>query len=109
MNEDENGRWITHDGSPCPCRGRKVEIEHANGNRFVIIAGNASLSPKGVPSFRRSNSSKPTLWEWAGPRANEIPAPFRIVRYRFIKPDAFLDLERAAEIGTTTDRVLENF
>lgn len=98
MGDGEDGRWITHDGSPCPCRGKKVEVEQQNGTRTIIIAGSTSVNLNGVVKFARSTSGKPTVWEWAGPRAAEIPVPLRVVRYRFIKPDALLELERIARL-----------
>ena len=96
MNENQDGRWITHDGSPCPCRGRKVEVEQQNGNRVIIIAGQYHIGKGGIITFGPKKPGKPTLWEWAGPRAAEIPVPLRVVRYRFIKPDALSLLEEIA-------------
>lgn len=98
MNDGQDGRWIEHDGSPCPCRGRKVEVEQANGKRTIIIAGTATVYKNGTIRFSDRQPGRANAWEWAGPRASEIPAMLRVIRYRFITPDAFLDLQRIARL-----------
>ncbi len=83
--------WQLHNGKGCPCVGKVVMIERANGAvDGPLVAGIAKGAAGGVFS----------AWEWQRFR-QDYERAFEVVRYKIRKPRALLDMADAIRTAKT--------
>jgi len=85
--QQEFGPWIEHDGKGCPCVGKMVEVNRANGDISRFIAGSGTLYTARASAHYCANKTG-SWWQWV----SDYPVYGEIIRYRIRKPRALLDL-----------------